>query len=161
MQQSTQAPKHTAPAQGKARLLIRLGGQVYIHSGADDTWADPLGEYLGAHEACPAYNLLGKSTALGSATPPPLGEPVLEGSVGYHCRPGGHSVEDYDWVSTTPSFEVHTSFLEAGKKQVKCWATGALYGLCASALEGLTDALMTTLGVANDNSTRDAFIQYP
>ena len=92
---------------------------MYIHSGADDTWADPLGEYLGAHEACPAYNLLGKSTALGSATPPPLGgEAVLEGSVGYHCRPGGHSVEDYDWVSTTPSFEVHTSFLEAVSKQV-------------------------------------------
>ena len=118
MLQSTQAAKHTVPAQSKARLLIRLGGQVYIHSGADDTWADPLGEYLGAHEACPAYNLLGKSTALGSATPPPLGVPVLEGSVGYHCRPGGHSVEDYDWVSTTPSFEVHTSFLEAVSKQV-------------------------------------------
>ena len=79
---------------------------MYIHSGADDTWADPLGEYLGAHEACPAYNLLGKSTALGSATPPPLGEPVLDGSVGYHCRPGGHSVEDYDWVSPTPRFVV-------------------------------------------------------
>ena len=87
---------------------------MYIHSGADDTWADPLGEYLGAHEACPAYNLLGKSTALVSATPPPLGG-VLEGSVGYHCRPGGHSVEDYDWVRPTPSFVVFGSGQKASQ----------------------------------------------
>ena len=124
------------PIDQHALLACIAPRPVYIHSGADDTWADPLGEYLGAHEACPAYNLLGKSTALGSATPPPLGEPVLDGHVGYHCRPGGHSMEDYDWVSPTPSFEVHTSSLEAGKEKVKCWATGALYGLCGAALEG-------------------------
>ena len=46
------------------------------------------------------YTLLGKATSAAVAAtdvPPPLGQPVLEGSVGYHCREGGHSTTDYDW----------------------------------------------------------------
>ena len=80
------------------RLLACIAPRpVYVHSGADDTWADGYGEYLGAHHACPAFNLLGASTALRAARPPQLGEPVVEGAVGYHCREGGHSIEDWDW----------------------------------------------------------------
>ena len=69
---------------------------VYVASGVADTWADPVGEYLSAYHASEVYRLLGKS-GLTAEEPPPLGEPILEGDVGYHIRKGGHSVELYDW----------------------------------------------------------------
>ena len=92
---------------GKPKAVAKVGAllaciaprPVYVHSGADDTWADALGEYLGAHHASPVYELLGERVAEGvrAGVPPPLGEPVMDGAIGYHCREGGHSTEDYDW----------------------------------------------------------------
>ncbi len=69
---------------------------VYVASGIEDTWADPRGEYASAYHASPVYQLLGKR-GLTSEKLPPLGEPILDGNVGYHVREGGHSVELYDW----------------------------------------------------------------
>ena len=69
---------------------------VYVHSGVEDTWADPRGEYLSAYHASPVYELLGKK-GLASEQSPPVGERLLDGDVGYHVRAGGHSVELYDW----------------------------------------------------------------
>jgi len=69
---------------------------VYVHSGVEDTWADPRGEYLSAYHASEVYRLLGKK-GLTSEASPPAGEAIIEGSVGYHVRKGGHSIEMYDW----------------------------------------------------------------
>ncbi|MCB1126242.1 MAG: hypothetical protein KDM81_07085, partial [Verrucomicrobiae bacterium] len=68
---------------------------VYVHSGVDDTWADPRGEYLSAYHASEVYRLLGKQ-GLESETSPPLGQAIIESDVGYHIRPGGHSIEMFD-----------------------------------------------------------------
>ncbi len=69
---------------------------VYIYSGVEDTWADPRGEYLSAYYAGEAYRLLGKK-GLPSESSPPVGQAIIESDVGYHIRPGGHSIERYDW----------------------------------------------------------------
>ncbi|MCP5526145.1 MAG: hypothetical protein H7A47_04970 [Verrucomicrobiales bacterium] len=69
---------------------------VYIHSGQGDTWADPRGEYLSAYHASRVYELLGKK-GLTSEVSPPVGTVLQDGTVGYHNRPGGHSIEPYDW----------------------------------------------------------------
>ena len=69
---------------------------VYVHSGVDDTWADPRGEYLSAYHASEVYRLLGKK-GLTSESSPSVGEAIIESDVGYHIRPGGHSIEMYDW----------------------------------------------------------------
>ncbi len=69
---------------------------VYVHSGVEDTWADPRGEYLGAYHASEVYRLLGKK-GLTSEKSPPVGKPIIKSDVGYHIREGGHSVEMYDW----------------------------------------------------------------
>lgn len=69
---------------------------LYVASGADDLWADPVGEYLSAHHASEVYRLLGKK-GLDSPVPPPVGTALTDGDVAYHNRPGGHSVELYDW----------------------------------------------------------------
>ncbi len=69
---------------------------VYVHSGVEDTWADARGEYLSAYHASAVYRLLGKQ-GLTSEASPPVGEAIIESQVGYHNRPGGHSIETYDW----------------------------------------------------------------
>ena len=69
---------------------------VYVASGIDDTWADPRGEFASAFHASEVYRLLGKR-GLTSPTFPKLDEALLDGEVGYHCREGQHSVEEYDW----------------------------------------------------------------
>jgi hypothetical protein len=69
---------------------------VYVMSGAEDHWADPRGEYLSAYQASEVYRLLGRK-GLGSEASPPVGEPIIKSDVGYHIRPGGHSIELFDW----------------------------------------------------------------
>ena len=70
---------------------------VYIASGEADTWADPRGEYLSGYHAGPAFELYGEK-GLHSATFPEVDQPIIESTIGYHVRKGGHSVERYDWT---------------------------------------------------------------
>jgi hypothetical protein len=69
---------------------------VYVASGVEDTWADPRGEYLSAYHASRVYELLGEKGLAEKQSPAP-NEPILDSAVGYHIRPGGHSVDPYDW----------------------------------------------------------------
>jgi len=79
---------------------------VYVHSGVDDTWADPRGEYLSAYHASEVYRLLGKK-GLTSEASPPVGQAILDSDVGYHNRPGGHSIEMFDWLKFIEFAERH------------------------------------------------------
>jgi len=68
---------------------------LYVASAAEDLWADPTGEYLGAWHAGPAYALYDRK-GLPSPTPPGINEPVGM-TVRYHRRSGKHDVTLYDW----------------------------------------------------------------
>jgi hypothetical protein len=87
---------------------------VYVMSGVDDKWADPRGEYLSAYHASEVYRLLGKA-GLTTEASPPVGEAVLQSEVGYYIRPGGHSIEMFDWLK----------FLEFAEHHLKRNAVGA------------------------------------
>lgn len=69
---------------------------LLVHSGEEDRWADPRGEYLSAYHAGEVYRLLGRK-GLDSEASPEVGKALLDGDVGYYNRPGGHSVELDDW----------------------------------------------------------------
>lgn len=86
---------------------------VYVAGAVDDDWADPRGEYLSAYHASKVYELLGKKGLISEETPPP-GQPVIESEVGYHIRPGGHSVDPYDWEQFIQFADYHLSG-EAGQ----------------------------------------------
>jgi len=79
---------------------------VYVHSGVQDTWADPRGEYLSAYHASEVYRLLGKQ-GLTTESSPRVGQAIIESDVGYHNRAGGHSIEMFDWLRFLEFAEYH------------------------------------------------------
>jgi hypothetical protein len=68
---------------------------LYVASAEEDRWSDPRGEFLGALNAGPVYELLGEK-AIGADTMPGLHQPVGH-TVMYHIRAGKHDVTAYDW----------------------------------------------------------------
>jgi hypothetical protein len=68
---------------------------LYVASAEGDRWSDPRGEFLGALNAGPVYELFGKQ-GLGTSQMPQVHEPVQH-DVAYHIRAGKHDVTAYDW----------------------------------------------------------------
>jgi hypothetical protein len=79
---------------------------LYVTSGIDDLWADPMGEYLSAHHATPVYELFGKK---GQATPerPRINEPAEDRALSYCVRSGGHGFQQADWDRYIRSMVYH------------------------------------------------------
>lgn len=71
--------------------------KVLIGCAKEDTWADPLSEYLAAHAASDAYTLLNMKGFVGEDREPMAGDIFHEGNIGYHMRAGGHFLSRYDW----------------------------------------------------------------
>jgi hypothetical protein len=68
---------------------------LYVASAEEDRWSDPRGEFLGAANASPVWELFGKK-GIGTMDMPGLHQPVGE-HVRYHIRAGKHDVTAYDW----------------------------------------------------------------
>lgn len=106
-----------------ANALVPFKGRWWLYYGAADRCvglatftpgsdppfalaADPRGEYLSAYHASEVYRLLGQK-GLGFEALPAVGEAIIKSELGYHTRPGGHSVEMFDWQKFTEFAEYH------------------------------------------------------
>jgi hypothetical protein len=67
-------------------------------SAEDDTWADPVSEYISLYEASAAYALLGAPGFIAPAEYPKAGEKFLTGNLGYSLRTGAHFLSRHDWA---------------------------------------------------------------
>ena len=99
-------PPYDLPVDQHMLLACIAPRPVYVHSGVEDTWADARGEYLSAYHASEVYRLLGKK-GLTTEASPAVGEAIVNSDVGYHNRPGGHSMEMYDWLKFLEFAEHH------------------------------------------------------
>ena len=68
---------------------------LYVASAEEDRWSDPRGEFLGAANASPVWQLFARK-GIGTMEMPGLHQPVGE-HVRYHIRAGKHDVTAYDW----------------------------------------------------------------
>ena len=79
---------------------------VYITSGIDDSWADPMGEYLSAHFATPVFELYGLK-GLPALERPKINEPAEDRALSYVIRTSGHGYCQSDWDRYVKCMEFH------------------------------------------------------
>ena len=80
-----------------AHMLVALVAPRAVHltTAADDSWADPVGEFASALAASEVWRLLGLE-GLGDEAMPAVGE-VTRGDISYHTRKGKHGTTLEDW----------------------------------------------------------------
>ncbi len=68
---------------------------VLFTNGREDTWINPAGQFEVLRAAAPVYRLLGAGDFAATELPPD-GQ-LIDGTLGYFLRPGGHSLKPEDW----------------------------------------------------------------
>lgn len=71
--------------------------KICMGTAKEDTWADPISEYLSCVAASPAWEILGMTGFVHPDRLPEVWDTFEEGNVGYHLRDGGHNLSNYDW----------------------------------------------------------------
>jgi len=67
---------------------------------------------LGTYHAAPSYELYGLDVAFTSSEPPPINQPVIKSSIGFHLRSGVHGLELFDWEQYMKFIEYHFKSIE-------------------------------------------------
>lgn len=79
---------------------------LYMGTAEEDLWSDPRGSFEAARAASPVWELLGKP-GLPNSTFPETDATDFSGSLGFHCRSGGHGVNEFDWQQFIRFFQQH------------------------------------------------------
>lgn len=77
-------------------LALMAPRAVYVASAADDSWADPKGQYLSLVASQPVFNLFNYKTNLPDNMPA-NNEQIIQLPLGFHNRDGAHDMNLFDW----------------------------------------------------------------
>ena len=77
-------------------LALMAPRAVYVASAADDSWADPKGQYLSLVASQPVFNLFNYKTNLPDNMPA-NNEQIIQLPRGFHNRDGAHDMNLFDW----------------------------------------------------------------
>ncbi|MBE6611686.1 MAG: acetylxylan esterase [Ruminococcaceae bacterium] len=72
--------------------------KVCVGAAIDDTWADPMSEFLCCAAASEAWEVRGMKGFVAPDRLPVPGETFGEGDIQYHLREGGHAMLRSDWM---------------------------------------------------------------
>jgi hypothetical protein len=86
------------PVDGHELAALIAPRGLLILSGAEDKNSDPEGEFLSGVAATPVYKLLGTDGLTADKWPSP--PTLINSTLGYFIRPGGHDVTGQDWQAT-------------------------------------------------------------
>jgi hypothetical protein len=92
---------------------------VLFTNGRSDTWINPVGQFEVLRAAAPVYRLL-KAGDFTSADLPRDGE-LIDGTLGYFIREGGHSLKPEDWKAFLDFADKHLKH-EAALAEVPRWS---------------------------------------
>lgn len=80
---------------------------VLINSASRDLWADPMSEQESCIAASPAWEINGMQGFIGPREQAGVGEPHIDGSVGYFRRDGIHFLSRADWQNAMAFIRKH------------------------------------------------------
>ncbi|WP_339705107.1 hypothetical protein [uncultured Kriegella sp.] len=98
---------HDLPVDQHSLLAAMAPRPLYVSNGQHDLWADQKGQWIGTYNAAPAYQLYKKDVAFTAAEQPPINQPIIKSTIGYHVRSGVHGLELYDWEQYMKFVEYH------------------------------------------------------
>ena len=78
-------------------MSLTVPRQLIVGSAAEDLWADPTSEFLGAASLDGAYALYGMNGLVHNDEVPPARTVLDDGSVSYYVRGGTHFLSRHDW----------------------------------------------------------------
>ncbi len=78
-------------------IAANIAHRAYVASAEEDLWACPKNEYLSCIAASRYYEENGKCGFVHPDRLPNIREPLHEGMIGYHIRPGMHFLSREDW----------------------------------------------------------------
>ncbi len=80
---------------------------LYVATAHHDLWADQKGQWIGAYNAVPAYELYQQKVTFPSSKQPEINQLITESAIGYHVRSGVHGFELIDWEQYMKFIEFH------------------------------------------------------
>ena len=80
------------------QLLAALAPRtVMVGAAKEDTWADPISQFLSCVAASPAWKAFGKEGLVSPDRLPEVGDVFHSGGLCYHLREGTHYLSRHDW----------------------------------------------------------------
>ena len=76
-------------------MVLIIPRSIYLATAQDGIQTDPEGKFEIVKASNAVYKFLG-SQGFSHTAFPALNEP-LYGQIGFHIRPGGHNVKNFDW----------------------------------------------------------------